>query len=204
MKGGVGSPTTGHDIFFLLKGKGVRRIIAHLKRFNNSSVAQERNRIIDFYEKHGEEATREAFGVNRKLIYVWRQKMARQGLAGLVPQSTKPNKTNKMRVHSLVLAYIKGLRQNHYRLGKRKIKPLLDEYCQKNDLPIYSQAKIGRIIKKHHLFYQKQTRIYHNPAHHHQAKNKKKRLRQRYAPRPRQLGHLQMDTIQRLEDGLRF
>lgn len=83
-------------------------MISHLKRFNNSSVAQERNRIINYYKKHGEEATKEAFGVNRKLIYVWRQKIARQGLAGLVPQPTKPKKTNQMRVRPLVLAYIKG------------------------------------------------------------------------------------------------
>ena len=179
-------------------------MIAHLKRFNRSSVAQERSRIIDYYERYGEKAAQEAFGVNRKLIYVWRQKISRQGLPGLVPQSTRPRKTNQMRVHPLVLAGIKSLREKHYRLGKRKIKPLLDEYCQKNDLPIYSQAKIGRIIKRYQLFYQKNTRIYHNPSYRHQDKNKKKRLRRRYSPKPASLGHIQIDTIQRIVDGITY
>jgi transposase len=204
MKGGVGSPTIGHDIFFLLGGKGVRRMIAHLKRFNNSSIAQERSRIIDYYEGYGEKAAQEAFGVDRKLIYLWRQRMMGQGLAGLAPQSTKPKKTNQMRVHPKALSYLKKLREDHYRLGKRKIKPLLDEYCQKNDLPIYSEAKIGRIIKKYHLFYQKNTRIYHNSSYHYQGRSKKRRLRRRYSPKPNCLGHIQIDTIQRIVDGLTY
>jgi len=62
-----------------------------------------------------------------------------------------------------------------YRLGKAKIKPLLDRYCQKENLPALSQAKIGRIIERYSLFYQKQTKIYHSPASGYERKRRLKK-----------------------------
>lgn len=178
----------------------------HLRKFEASDIAKERLRVIGFYQSHGERACIQAFGINRKLIYVWRKRLESRGrhLSSLVPASTEPVNTRVMVVDPQVLEYIKHLRELHPRLGKAKIKPLLDEYCVSNDLPVYSQAKIGRIISKHKLFYQRNGRVYHNPGWKYQRRKKKKRLRIKYAPKPSGLGHIQMDTVQRIEDGIRY
>ena len=54
-----------------------------------------------------------------------------------------------MASHSL----IKELRQQHYRLGKYKIKIFLDEYCRKEGLKTISASTIGLIIKKNNMFW---------------------------------------------------
>jgi putative transposase len=121
----------------------------------------------------------------------------------LAPQSTAPKRVRCMLVDPKVLLYITSLREDHPRLGKTKIKPLLDLYCQKEILPTYSIAKIGRIIHHYKLFYQKQGRIYHHPK----AKGyamKVKRNRVRHAPRSTNFGYLQMDTITKVTDGVKW
>ena len=61
-----------------------------LRRFDTDEVAGQRLRIIDFYDRYGEAATKEAFGVDRKLIYVWKRRLREfQGrLEALAPDST--------------------------------------------------------------------------------------------------------------------
>jgi putative transposase len=178
----------------------------HLRRFDKNEVAKERLRIINYYQKYGEKACKEAFKVDRKTIWVWKKRLksGNQRLSCLIPRSTRPKQTRTMVVDPQVLDYIKQLRKKHVRLGKSKVKPLLDQYCLKENLPTCSEAKIGRIISKHHLFYQKSGRVYHNPGSNHHNRWKKKRLRVKYAPKPKDLGHIQMDTVLRIEDGLRY
>lgn len=209
LMGKVNQPTTGHSLFVNISGwKEVRNMAPHLRRFDASEVAKERLKIISFYATHGEKATKEALGVDRKLIHIWRERMKDRGnhTSALVPDSTRPTNTRVMLVNPKVLEYIKHLREVHPRLGKTKIKPLLDQYCKLNSLPTYSTAKIGRIISIHKLFYQSSGRVYHNPAINHKSSRRKtkKRLRMKYAPRPSNLGHIQMDTVIRIEDGIRY
>jgi len=68
-------------------------MLLSLRRFSEDEVAQERLKMIKFYEKHGEQATKEAFGADRKVISRWRQRLAKaQGkLSALVPYSTRPH-----------------------------------------------------------------------------------------------------------------
>ena len=58
-----------------------------LRRFERSEIAQQRMKIIKFYEGYGEKATREAFGADRKLISSWRRRLkdSRGELSSLVP-----------------------------------------------------------------------------------------------------------------------
>lgn len=182
-------------------------MLKSLKRFSESEVAQERLRIISFYDKRGEAATKEAFGVDRKLIYIWRKKLKeRKGhLSSLIPSSTAPKKRRQMETHPKVVEFIKALREQYYCLGKEKIKPLLDEYCLKNSLPAIAEPTIGKVIKKHNMFFQRQGRIYHNPAcKEAQSRGKKtKRLRIKHSPKPKSFGHIQSDTVERITDGIR-
>ncbi len=56
---------------------------------------------------------------------------------------------NKREIHPDILKEIKRLRIDVCpNMGKTKVKKDLDVYCKKNNLPIYSESKIGRIIRK--------------------------------------------------------
>jgi hypothetical protein len=73
--GKVGVPTKAYPIFSRIKHlKEVNNMLSSLRRFSKDEVAQERFKIMKFYEKYGEKACLEAFGVDRKLMYTWRKK----------------------------------------------------------------------------------------------------------------------------------
>jgi len=181
-------------------------MISHMRRFDTSDIAKERFKIIGFYGTYGEKATKEAFGVNRKIIYIWKKRLEKSkgNISSLVPFSTAPKRVRSIEVNPQVLPLLKALRQDHPALGKRKVKPILDEFCKSKGLPIYSEAKIGRLIKFYKLFYQKSGRVYHNPSSKCAQRSKTKRLRVRYSPKPTNFGYIQMDTVVRLVDGIKY
>lgn len=43
-------------------------MLSSLRQFSKSEVAQQRMKIIKFYQQYGEEAAKEAFGADRKVI----------------------------------------------------------------------------------------------------------------------------------------
>ena len=49
-----------------------------LSRFSGSEVAQQRMKILNFYEEYGEKATKEAFGADRKVISRWRKRLRKR------------------------------------------------------------------------------------------------------------------------------
>src|SRR5512139_287879 len=95
-----------------------------LRGFGESEVAQQRMKIIKFYESYGEGATREAFGTDRKLISRWRRRLREEDgkLTALIPRSTRPRKVRTSVVPLEVIGYVRQLRKDHPRLGKEKIK----------------------------------------------------------------------------------
>lgn len=176
-----------------------------LKGFGESEVAQQRMKIITFYESYGEAATREAFGADRKLICQWRRRL-REGdgkLTALIPHSTRPRKVRSSVVPLEVIGYVRELRKDHPRLGKEKIKPLLDKYCRQQGLVQVSVSSIGNIIKRHKLFFQKAGRVYHDPCSHWAQKPKReKRIKVKRSPKPSEFGYIQSDTVERFTDGI--
>jgi hypothetical protein len=55
---------------------------------------------------------------------------------------------SKRIIHPLILTEIRRLRLEVCpNMGKAKIKKYIDILCLKNNLPLYSESKIGRIIK---------------------------------------------------------
>jgi len=171
-------------------------------------VAKERLKIIEFYEEFGEKATRQAFGADRKLIHVWKRRLKHgdNQLQALIPESTRPIRTRTMNVDPRILEFIKDKRQKHPRIGKEKLKPLLDRYCNSAGINSISESTIGKIIKRHKLFYQKSGRTYHSPS----SKNtvyslkRKKRQRVKHPPKHEDFGHLQADSLAQFSDGIRL
>jgi len=43
-------------------------MLSSLRKFSRDEVVQQRMRIMEFYDRYGEQATREAFGADRKVI----------------------------------------------------------------------------------------------------------------------------------------
>ena len=187
--------------------KEVMNLIYHLRHFDKSEVAKERQRIITFYEVHGELACKEAFNVDRKIIYVWKKRIkTRKGLNGLVPDSTAPRSLRKSVVNPKIIDFIRSQREFVPRMSKKKLKPLLDEFCKSENLKTISIPTIGRTIKRNNFFFYRQGKIYHNPNSK-WAQNtvkRKKRERINQAPKPKDFGHIQIDTVLKIIDGQRW
>lgn len=182
-------------------------MLKSLKRFSKDEVAQERLKIITFYDLHGERTTKEAFGVGRDTIWIWKKRLKNNhnSISSLIPTPTTPKTKRTMTTHPKVAAYIRSLREDHPRLGKEKIKPLLDVYCKKEHLPTIKESTIGKVIKRYNFFFQKAGRVYHNPSGAWAKKRvkKKKRDRIKKPPRPKSFGYIEMDTIVQFIDGIK-
>ena len=193
-----------YSIFSRIRGyRRYQKMLSSLRKFTRSEVAQERLRIIEFYKQYGEQATKEAFGANRQVISRWKEKLRRHegALEGLVPESTKPKRTRTMTVATEIVQFIRQIRQKHPRLGKEKIKPLLDEFCEGNGLKTIAESTIGKVIKRHKLFFQKTGRVYHDPRR--KRPIQQKRLRVKHSPRHEDFGHIIADTVERVTDGVK-
>ena len=177
-----------------------------LRGFGESEVAQQRMKILKFYETYGEAATREAFGADRKLISRWRRRLKEQDgkVSALIPHSTRPRRVRVSVVPLRVIEYLRQLRKDRPRLGKEKIKPLLDKYCRQQGMAPLSVSTIGNIIKRHKLFFQKAGRVYHDPSSG-WAKNprREKRIKVKRSPKPLEFGYILSDTVERFTDGIR-
>lgn len=182
-------------------------MLKSLRRFSKDEVAQERLKIIEFYKLHGEKTTKQAFGVGRDTVWIWKKRLkdSRNSLASLIPTSTTPETQRRMTTDPKIVFEIKRLREKYPRLGKDKIKPILKKYCLKEGLDLISVSTIGKVIKRNNFFFQKGGRIYHDPSSK-WAKNKLKlrRARVRYAPKPAEVGYLEMDTVLRFVDGIKY
>ncbi len=83
-----------------------------------------------------------------------------------------------------MVEFIRQLREEHPRLGKAKLKPLLDGYCCSLGIASLSISTIGKVIQRHQLFYKKTGRVYHDPNSNwaeHQGKTRVPCERVRYA-----------------------
>lgn len=168
-------------------------MLASLRQFEESELAKYRMKIIKFYEQYGEAATKEAFGADRKTIYVWRERLRlREGrIEALVPNSTRPHRLRKMQSDQSIVDFIREYRKKYGRIGKEKLKVLLDSYCAEQGMASVSASTIGKIIKRN-KFSQQCRRVYHDPSIKRPEHPKRQRVRK--APRHTEPGHLQADS----------
>jgi len=144
--------------------------------------------------------------VDRKLIYVWRKRLeASHGkLTALLPESTRPKRLREMKTNPQIVSFIRMLRMKHPRLGKEKIKPLLDSYCAEEHLQSISESTIGKVITRHHLFFQRSGKMYHNPSSKYTDRTRKtRRLRAKKARKPTDFGHIQSDVVEILDHSVK-
>ncbi len=156
-------------------------------------------KVIRFFDKHGLSATKDAFSVSRSTIYLRKKKLREKSLFGLANQSRRPYNTRRMYVDPLIYDFIKQIREQYPRMGKEKIKPLLDEYCQQHNLKPISVSKIGKIIKRNNLFFYLGKRT--KKGKQYTIKPYKKRVFGYEVKEPGDL--FQIDTIVRFEHGIK-
>ena len=133
--------------------------LKHYPNYMITKKAEERLKILQYWKKHGLEATTDAFGAKRSTLFNWWKIYKESGyrLESLNPGSQARKNTNKREIHPLILKEIKRLRLEVCpNMSKAKVKKDLDKYCIKLNLPIYSESKIGRIIKEKKIYHHRQ------------------------------------------------
>jgi len=118
-------------------------------RYMITKKALEKARILAFWEKHGLEATGDAFRVKRRTLFDWKRKFV---LGNKIPEALNEKKrTPKHKRKRLwpdeIIAEIKRQRWEHPNLGKEKLYPILKSFCVAKNLPCPKSKTIGRLIK---------------------------------------------------------
>jgi len=176
--------------------------IINSKRFNQSDTAKLRLQVIEYHSKYGTQPTIDAFKISKATIFRWKKIFndSNRNIYSLIPQSTKPHKVRQMYVDYHIIEYIRNLREQHPNIGKEKIKPLLDQYVVPLNLPTVSVSLIGKILKRYHMT-SSLKRVYHDPNRKLHTRQKVKRVR--YSPKCKDMGYVQIDTIQIFTEGIR-
>ena len=121
---------------------------ANNKLKESSLIAKERKRIIEFTQKHGLQAAKDAFGLSKTTYYRWCKLYYSGGIKALSPQSRKPHNLRAPKTDKRILDFIIAYRTKHPRVTQETIKPHLDAYCLANNIKTISVATIGRTLKR--------------------------------------------------------
>lgn len=189
----IGWGIPGYDDYMTYK--------SYIKTISRNQIVQERLEIMNFFDKYGARATKEAYLVSRATIYAWKKVYKDSGYnpSSLIPKATKPKNTRRMIVDPLILHLITDLRRKYHLFGKSKIKPLLDEFCIQKNIPTISESTIGKIIKNNNLTFP--------PPNTHKRKSfSKGKVKSRHSIRIKTTSPgevVQVDTIVRYEAGVK-
>jgi len=151
--------------------------LKHNPNYMITKQAKKRLKILNFWRKYGLQATIEAFGAKQSTLYYWWKIYKDNGykIDSLNPGNQARVNNNKRIIDPLILIEIKRLRiEECPNMGKAKVKKNLDVFCEKNKLDIYSESKIGRIIKEKKIYHHRQ-KVSHFGKIKIIKKNKKKR-----------------------------
>lgn len=122
-------------------------------------------KVINFCKDHGWKLTKEAFNVPRSTIFKWKKTYDQNHdcIEVLNNKTTKPKVCRQSTIDQRIIEFIKQQRYLHKRLGKDKLKPLVNEYCNSINIKSISISTIGRTIKhlkdKHQLLGERNVRV---------------------------------------------
>lgn len=97
------------------------------RSMRNQHEVERRVKILSFWQKHGEKAAKDAFGVSRRTLFRWHAALMKErgNLNVLDPRSTAPGRKRSRQYPPGLIDRIIALRTAHPRLGKEKLTPLL-------------------------------------------------------------------------------
>lgn len=141
-------------VIYLFKGIcGNTRLMKYISNITHLGaheqvVIRHRLKVIEHYEKYGLDSTRDAYGVSRSVIFLWKSKVAKSGgyLSALKPGNKTPKTRRRRQVDPLMLQFIQQYRQTHHGVGKVTVKAGLDAYCIALGIDAVSESTVGRVI----------------------------------------------------------
>ncbi len=118
-------------------------------RYMITEKAKCKAKVLIFWEKHGLEATLDAFPVKRSTLYSWKQQWEQgsKRVEALNEKSRAPQTKRKRLWPEEVLAEIQKLRSDHPNLGPEKIYPELQEFCLTKDLKCPKSRTVANLIR---------------------------------------------------------
>jgi len=121
--------------------------IAHMSEKDQEIISQ-RIKIIEFFDKYGEKATREAFSRGRSTVFLWKKKLKENGnrLSALKIGSRIPKAKRTRETDPLIIKFILDYRLKHPGCDKVTLKPAVDAFCHTSNLNSVSESTIGRTI----------------------------------------------------------
>ena len=196
------------SIFYGIKGynASMGKIYKSILAYSISDEAKFRHQVIEHFHQFGLDSTMQAFKVSRASIYRWqKQFIDSQGqLKSLVSKSRAPKRRRSMTTDIRILEFIKSLRLAHYRVGKDKIKPLLDQYCRALGIKSISSSTIAKVISRNQFYFQKKNhRIYHNPNSKFAQNKVKYKTKIKRSPIVNDSGYLEIDTVALFVNGVK-
>lgn len=110
--------------------------------------AKHKAEVLSFWQKHGIEATKEAFGVKERTLYLWKNQLKRgQGkLESLNELPRRPHSVRKRDWPFAITNEIKRLRKEHPNLGPDKIAVLFRNSDKLKVLKLPKARTVARII----------------------------------------------------------
>lgn len=124
--------------------------------FETSNEAKFRFHVLFVFYQSRWKGVKTAFpNLSRPTLYRWKKvyEDSKKRLNSLVPLSTRPKRTRVMQTPLPILALVRRLRQKYPRMGKAKVKRFTDEFCKEKGIKPLSESVIGKIIKRHNMFY---------------------------------------------------
>ena len=112
------------------------------------NVIERRIKVLNFFDRYGAAATKEAFAVSRSTVYLWKQILrTNNGRIGcLAPESRAPNSRRKRNTNPVIADYIVKQREEHPKLGKDKLRELLVSVCASENIACPSASTVGRVL----------------------------------------------------------
>ena len=171
-------------------------------RYMITEQAKERCRILAFWEKYGDLATKEAFKVSRPTLFRWQKKLkeSKGQLEGLNKKNTIPKNRRKRIIPKEVEDFIVKERKFDPHLSKDKLSILMLE----DGIGKYSPSTVGRMLndlKKQKILQNTIKLSYYakTDSFHEKTKIKRKKIRSK--------GHVgglvKADSIIRFHNGIR-
>lgn len=157
--------------------------------FDTSDVARFRLHVLDHYFLYGWKSAVDAFGVKKSTLYDWKKvyEQSLKRLDSLIPHTTRPRRMRVMTTDWRLIQFVREFREQYGNIDRTKIKIFVDEYAHSLGIRSVSASVIGKIIRRHHFFFDGKRII--------RRARPSGIQRVKYAPRVKIPGYLQIDSI---------
>jgi transposase len=130
-------------------GKGSRKVLKIAEEvLNETPEVDKKIKCVELLDKYGAMFVKDAFGVARSTVYLWKKQLEEEGLKGLRNKSRAPIHVRKPETDERIIEYIQQYRTDHPGVCKKIIEPELKQYCKEIGIKSVSESTVGRIIKR--------------------------------------------------------